>query len=112
MQVNLHKLKHQVYIAPIDRRNHFVQSDDIGVPQLEQEHYLAVGPLRVGGVSERVEVLLQSLYLAGATLLHLVHMSIRTATNLLEYPVPRKHMRFDLFRHYYEGNIIGSPPND
>jgi hypothetical protein len=55
MQIGLHKLEHQVHVLVILRAEGLLQLHDILVVELLQEHDLAVGPLGVGCVLERVE---------------------------------------------------------
>ena len=59
-----------------------MQLHDILVFELFEEHNLAVGPLGVGGVLERVEYLLQSHHFLSLFLFHAPHVSVCSTTYL------------------------------
>lgn len=47
VQIDVHMLEYQVDVLVVSRPDHLLQPDDIGVPQLSQEHYLTVRPLGI-----------------------------------------------------------------
>lgn len=47
MQIDVHVLEYEVDILVVSRPDHLLQADDVGVPQLPEEHDLAVGALSI-----------------------------------------------------------------
>jgi hypothetical protein len=95
VEIRLHVLKKQIDVLVILRANGIVELDDIGVVQLAQDLYLAVGALRVGGVLEGVEYLLQRQHATRSLLFHLPDVTVGTGTHLLDHRETTQDVRLE-----------------
>lgn len=95
VQVCLHVLKKQINVLVVLRANGIVELDDIGVVQLAQDLYLAVGALRVGGVLESIEYLLQRQHATRPLLFHLPDVAVGTGTHLLYHCETTQDVRLE-----------------
>ena len=81
MQVRVHEVEHQVYVAVVLGADHILQADDILVPgKLLQEDDLAEGALGVGRILECVKVLLKGHDLLGLLINGLPHDTVGALT--------------------------------
>lgn len=79
VQVSVHKVEHEVDVAIVLGSDCVLQSNDVLVAiQLLQKDDLAEGPLRIGGILESVEVLLQGDDLLGPLVNGLPDNTVRT----------------------------------
>jgi hypothetical protein len=101
MQVDVHVLEDQVDVLVVAGPDYFLEPDDVGVPQLPEEHYFSVGALRVGGVGKGVEVLLEGLHLFGFLVGDLPDVSIGPTAYLFGDMVLFKHVRFNFLGHMF-----------
>jgi hypothetical protein len=70
-EVDVHVFEDEIDISVILGADHLLQFDYIGMGQFHQEHYLAIGPLCVGGVIECVKIFLECFDLSGFFIGHL-----------------------------------------
>jgi hypothetical protein len=82
VEVGLHELEDQVEVLVIFCADDVVQFDDVGVVEFVQEDNFAVGPLRVGGVLEGIEDLLEREHLAGFFVGDLPDVAVGAAAQL------------------------------
>jgi hypothetical protein len=103
VQIDVHELEQDVDVALIGRADHLLQLHYVRVLEFLQEHYLAVGPLRVSRVLEGVEVFLQSEKLAALPILHLPDDAVSTTTDFLDDFEAFAYVRLNLLvlAHYY-----------
>ncbi len=86
-----------------------MQLHNVLVFELFEEHNLAVGPLGVGGVLERVEYLLQSHHLLSFFLLHPPDVSISSTTDLPHNLKPPEDVLLNFVAHELYYLILKSP---
>lgn len=78
MQICLHILEGYIQIFIILGADDSFQSDDIGVFQLGEDADLSISPLRIGGVLEGIEDLLESQLLLRSAVDHLPDVAVGT----------------------------------
>jgi hypothetical protein len=103
MQICFHEFKHQVQVLLILGLEHSVQFDNILMIELFQNGHLAISPLRINGVTKRIEYFFECESFAGAFLLYFPYMAVGTAAHLLVEGVFAEDVGFDLFGH---GNVV------
>lgn len=96
VEVGFHILEQQVDILVIIGPHRLVQLDDVRVLQLLQDLDLAVGPLRVGGVLEGIEYLLEGVDPLDGFLLYFPDVAVGSRAHLLEDGETFKQMAFDV----------------
>lgn len=96
VQVCLHVLEQQIDVLIIIGPDGVVQLDDVWVVQLPQDLDLSVGALRIGGVLEGVEDLLEREHLLRRLLLHLPHVSVGTGAHLLQDAETAQDVRLEV----------------
>lgn len=103
VQVHVHVLEHQVDVLVVFGTDGPLQRYDVTVLQLPQEHYLAVGALRVGRVRKGIEIFLQRLHHLRLPVDHLPDVPVGAAADLLHDLVALQNMGLDLICHanYY-----------
>ena len=98
-EVDVHMFKHQVNIPVILCPDDLLQLDDVGMRELHEKHNLPVGTLRIGGIIESIEVLLQSFDLSGLLVRHLPNVPVGTTADLLVHLEPSEDVGLDFFTH-------------
>mmetsp|Transcript_69371 Transcript_69371/g.187542 ORF Transcript_69371/g.187542 Transcript_69371/m.187542 type:complete len:334 (-) Transcript_69371:17-1018(-) len=100
VQIRLHVVADEVDVQIIVRLQHVEEPDDVLVPvQLLQEHNLPESPLRVRGILEGVEALLQGHHLVGLLVDRLPNDTVGPATQLLHDLVLLEDVLVDLLAH-------------
>lgn len=98
-KVDVHMFEHQVNIPVILSADDLLELDDVGVRKFHEKHDLSVGSLRIGGIIESIEVLLECFDLSGLLVGHLPNVAIGTTADLLVHFEPSKNVRLDFFTH-------------
>jgi hypothetical protein len=101
MKVGLHKLENQVEILIIFGADHLVQLHDVRMVQLLQESDLAESSLRVGGVLEGIEDLLERQCLTRFLFGDLPDVTVCPAAHLFEQRVLFEDVSLDLLCHVF-----------
>lgn len=107
MQVGLHKLKGDIQVPIILGPNYPVQFDHVGMVQLPEYAYLPIGALRICGILEGIENLLECEWSFGGAFYYLPDVSICATAQQFLWLVELKQVLFDLLAH-----LSKSPPID
>lgn len=98
-EIDVHVFEDEIDISVILGADHLLQFDYIGMGQFHQEHYLAIGPLCVGGVIECVKIFLECFDLSGFFIGHLPDVAVGAASDFLVDVEAGQDVRLYLLTH-------------
>ena len=87
MEVGLHELEDEVEVLVVFCADDLVQLDDVGVVEFLQQDDLAEGALRVGGMLEGIEDLLEGQRVSGLFISHFPDVAVSPAPYLFDQVV-------------------------
>lgn len=99
VQVGLHELKRHIQVSVILGPDHPIQFDHVGMVQLPEDADLSIGALRVSGILEGVEDLLERERSFGGAFDDLPDVPVGAAAQELLGLVEVKQVLFDLLAH-------------
>ena len=99
VEVDVHVLEDEVDVPVVFGPDDLLQFDDVGVAQLHQKHDFPVGPLGVGRVIKRIEVLLEGFHLFALLVGHFPDVAVSPAADLLDDVESGQNVRFYVLAH-------------
>lgn len=106
MQISIHEIEHEVYIAIIFSSDHILQSDYILMArQFLQKDDLTKSPLCISCILESIKILLECDNLLRSLIDGLPDDAIGTLSQLLKNLVLLEHVRLNLFSHFENTNL-------
>jgi len=100
VEISLHKFEYQIEIFVILGTDDIMQLDDVGVRQFMQIHDLAIGPLSVDRMLERIKYFFKSQGLVRLSVCHLPNVAVCSGAHFFCEGVTSQHVMFDFFRHF------------